>query len=700
MKKILPFITLLFLLSACATVKIEPKRYYILEYKKVKENPEMVQKTTLNTSVRVIDTDIPRTYNRKQIVLRTSENLIEFNYDHLWADQISESISNLIQTRISRYKVFKHVLRDYQQDAEYEIVPKITSLEFLDYGIKNGAHLSMDIYLKSTLKNQYILQHHFEKTISLYDRDFEMFVQTINDMIMEETDSFLIKSIKYIKNPVQTVVVDTLNGDIINQEAEKDSSYVLDDADTDLSSLGRIIVKSMEDPDYEPPFAVEDLSGKEYGSYQMGSDVLLEPGRYRLIIGNGNANQKIKKDVEVFARYKQYIEPDWGWLTIDVLDENRTQIDERYELYDLESGESYGFGYGIVEGVGQKLESWVLKPGYYKVVLNGYPFNTYTDFTTIEVKKDLSEHITIVYDTENKKMLGAGKILQDELMYSKNKLKISVLNHLNANMQSNNETSETKYKTSIVLTEQLDTKMVYDVFPHYYSFKNITEIGVTKDTNRDMIFSTDKFDLKNTYVFFFFNWIGAYSRADINTHFFNTYSLKDNDTWFKLINLDNETNIKKTTKLKYKSPLYPLTFKEGLGLNLRLLNNSRSNLNIRGGLGLLQELNKDYYIYDSTIGDTLVYKEVESKYSKGTEVSVNGSFQILSNLNYTTNADLLFPFDKQKSNIINWENAFNLRILNAISLDYRINFDYDKDQKDYVQMDHSLFLRFTYIFTQ
>ncbi len=701
MKKLLPILIILILLSACAHIQVEPKRYYILEYKKVKENQELIQKTPFNNTVRVIDAELSRTYDRKQIVLRTSENMIEFNYDHLWADHLSESLSNLIQTRINRYRIFNQVYRDMQQSVDFEIVPVVQSIEFLDYGVKNGAHLNMDIYLKNIKDNKYIIQHHVESTVLMYDRDFEMFVQTINDMVMEETDKFIIKTVKYLKNPSKAIQVDSLTGDFAVEKTEEDSSYVQDLSDVDLSSLGRVVIGSMSDPDYEPPFSIEDLSGNDLGSYKMGSDVLLEPGKYIVVIGNGSANQKIKKEIEVFPRYKLYVKPEWGWLTVDVIDQNRSQVDQRYELFDLVTGESYGFGYGILEGVGQKLESWVLKPGYYKIVLQGYPFNTYTDFATVEVKPEKSEHITIVFDTENKKMLGAGKILQDDLLNAKNHLNVSILNHLNANIQSNNDTSKSKYLTTVVLSEQLDSKMVYDVFPHYYSLKNITELGITKDTDTEIRFSSDKFDLKNTYVYFFYNWIGVYSRADVNTHFFNEFIHTSDSQWYKKLDLDENGKLSYTKKFQIKSSLTPLTFKEGAGINLRLLNTSRANLNIRSGLGLLQNINKEYYIYDSTLEDSIiVYKELESKYQKGTEVSLNGNFQIFSNLTYSTNADLLFPFDKKLSSTINWENAFNLRLLNAVSLDYRINLDYDKDKKNYVQMDHSLFLRFTYIFTQ
>jgi ABC-type uncharacterized transport system auxiliary subunit len=701
MKKLLFILSILILfLSGCAQVKVQAKKYYIMEYKSVKEKKETFQNQNFNYVIRVLDAELPRTYDRKQIVLRTSENMIEYDYDNLWADQLNSSISSLVYNRLSRYKVFPQVIKEIQQRADYEVVMQINAIEFMDYKTKWAAHLNMDFYLRRTSDNQFVVHYYSERSSALYEKNFEMYVQTLNDLLMEETDRFLEKSIKYLNSPLLNAPSDSLflNGNGHTLTVLSDSTtYKLNEGD--FSSLGRLYLNSKTDPDYEPPYSITDANGISLGSYKMGSDALLEPGKYTVEVGSGSASQKIVKEVEIYPRYKYMMKPEWGWLTINILDENRNEIDERYELFDLETTESYGFGYGVQEGVGQKLETWILKPGYYKLVMNGLSFNTYTNFATIEVKAGEHEQLTVVYDTQNNSMQGAGKFIQDSFG-SKNKLKVSILNHLNANFSSNNSVEKKKYNYTSTVNEQLDSKLIYDSFPHYYSMKNITELGISKDTGLDLKFSTDKFDLKNTYVFFFFNWIGAYSRADLNTHFLSEYILDKSNKKYKKIDKDgNETNYF-TKKLQVKSSFYPLITKEGLGLNLRLFNTSKANLNIRTGLGLRQDINRDVFLKDSESGDTLIYKESNSVYQRGTEVSVNGNFQIFPDLTYSTNADLLFPFNKNKYSNIDWENNINLRIFKAVSWDYSLNMKYNKDVKNYVDISHTLYLRFTYIFTR
>lgn len=701
MKKILFILTILSLLiSGCAQVNVQTKKYYILEYKSVKENRDLFKDTKLNYVIRVLEPELPRTYDRKQMVLRTSENMIEYDYDNLWADQINTSISGIVQTRISRYRIFPQVIKEIEQQADYEVVMKINTMEFMDYKTQWAAHVNMDFYLRRVSDNQFVIHYYSERSAPLYERNFEMYVQTLNDLLMDETDKFLLKSTNYLKLPNKDVVPDSLkmndNGNIV--EALIDTTQYSGN-EGDFSSLGRLYLSAKTDPDYEPPYTISDKNGNNLGSYKMGSDALLEPGKYTIEVGSGSASQKIVKEVEIFPRYKLMQKPEWGWLSVNVLDENRSETDLRYELFDLETTESYGFGYGIKEGVGQKLETWILKPGRYKIVFNGLPYNTYEHFTTVEVKAGEYEQLTTVYDTQTSSLLGAGIIMQ-EMLGSKNRFKVSILNHLNANFLSINSDKKNEYNYSYSFNEQLDSKLIYDKFPHYYTMKNITELGVSKSKGTDLRFSSDKFDLKNTYVLFFFNWIGVYSRADLSTHFVNEYIQDKESKHYRKIDENNNVTDYNTKKFQLKPSIFPLTTKEGLGLNVRLFNTSKANLNIRAGLGLRQDMNDDVFIYNTTIGDTLVYTESKSVYQKGTEVSLNGNFQILPDLTYSTNADMLIPFNKDLYSSVDWDNNINLRIFKALSWDYSLNMKYNKEVKNYIEFDHSLYLRFTYVFTR
>lgn len=697
MKKyiILLLLSMLILISACSTTMIQTKKYFILEYKPVKENKTLIQKKALNYSVRVIDAEMPRIYDRKQIVIKSSDNMIEYDYNNLWAERLNPSIASLMATRLNRYNVFKQVTQDFQQKVDYEVVTKINTIEYVDYSSKWAAHLNIEIYLRDTKSNQFVFRHLSDKNIELYDRRMEHYVQTINDMILEETDIFISKSLQFFNNSGKSPEDSTNSG---SMTAEPDSSIIaIDEYGSDISSLGRLFVPSKTDSDYEPSFSVYNKSDKFIESYKMGEDVLLEPGFYNLKIGN---NEKIETTIEILPRYRNVVKPEWGWLSINIVDENRNQIDTRYELFDLQTTESYGFGMGIQEGLGQKLQTWVLKPGFYKIVLNNYPFNTYTDFATIEVKEGQLVQMIVVVDSETNRLLGAGKALEDELFYKKN-LKNNVLLHINANVNFNNDVKKNKFDVSSVLNVQGDHKLVYDSHPHYFSMKTLIEQGVSKSSGTDLKISLDKLDIKNTYVYTIISFFGLYARQDINTHLWPEYLQEKDERNYITTDKDGIADTLLTKKLKVKNSLFPLVSKTGAGFNFRISN----NLGFRTGFGLRHDLNKDYYIFDKELNGYYYYKELPSVRQMGYEASVYGNIPIPliisdNKLTWTTNFDFLKPIDHEQSVNMDWENTFNLPIYKFISLDYRLNMTYNKDVKDYVVFDSSAFIRFTMIISR
>ncbi len=701
---ILFFIICSIVLSACTQVIVIPKRYFILEYKSIFEDLSLVQQNPYSFVVRVTDAEISSTYNRRQMIIRTSENQIEYDYDNLWADRLPNAISNLVFQRISRYRMFTRVIRDYQQQAKYDININVNAIEFLNYGSVFGAHLNIDFLLRRTKDNVVVFQHSSQKHKALLNEDMDMFVQSINDMIMEETDLF-VKTLQIKMNTIEKMDsasnIIVYNTKDILTDSLKVALRIQIPEDEQISNKGRLFVPAKTDPENEPLFSIEYEDGTPYASFQMGEDVPLDPGNYKILLGNGTMSQKVVEEITIYPRYKTVLDADIGWLTINIIDDSRNQLDLRYEIFDMSNAESYGFGYGIKEGVGQQLETWILRPGYYKIVLNGMPFNTYSDFTTVEVKKGSLEQITIVVDETTNKLIGAGKLIQEDIDRGSGKIKVSVLNHLNANVNMKNDVDKNKNNYSLTFIEQLDAKLVYDNYPYHYTSKGLLEIGVTDESDTKLKISSDNFDIKNTFVYYFYKNFGLYSRADMNTHLFDEFIHTKENRKYKTINKNGVETLYNTDKFKTKERFYPIVFKEGAGLNYRVLNKNRASLNLRIGIGMRQDINKNVYSYANKQDNGYeVYEEIPSVYKKGTEISSNGNFQIFSNLNYTTNADILIPFDSDDNETFEWENILNLRMFKYISWDYRINFSYNKSIQDHVVMDHSLYLRLTYIFVR
>jgi len=698
------FLVIIFLVTACSQIVIEPNRYYILEYKGLKGDETLQAHPKVSFGLNVSEAEVSGTYNRKQIVLKTSENQIRYDLKNLWAERLPSSVASIVHQRISQYNIFTRVSRDYQQQTRYDVTINVKALELINYSTINGARIDLEIILKRTSDNLTVFIHNADRFRRIPVYDTEMFVQTIHDLIIEETDKFL-KSLLSNIGKIET------NTDVTNQvytsrdffEPRADSLFTLEPIEDDyVSLLGKLYIPFMTDPEHEPPFAIEDMEGNFIESFPMGSEVHLEEGKYIIRLGNGTTNQKVVETVEIFSRYKTTLEPQVGGLIVNIIDNGRNYIDRRYELFDLDTAESYGFGYGIEDGVGQQLETWILKPNHYKIVLNDKDFNSYEDFTTVEVKTGEVERLTIVVNAEEPyNLLGAGRLIQEDIVKGKDRTYFSIMNHLNGNFNSRNDAEKNKNNYTLTITEQLDTKLTLDYFPVNFTLKNWIEVGVSKDKDTDLNMQSDKFDLKNTLIYYFFTSLGVYGRADVNTHLFNYFEQTDEKVnYIRIDKKGNETN-EYTNKFQTQEPFTPLTLKEGIGLNYRALNYNRANLNIRAGVGMRQDYYTNaYYLKGArTVNGTTyqVYEAIDDVFDKGTEFSANGNFQIFRNLNYTLTADVLLPFDSNKATY-EMENILNLRLFKYVSWDYRLNLKYNENERDYTQIEHTLFLRFTYIF--
>ena len=696
-------IIVLMLVVGCSTGKIKPVNYYVLEYYRHSEQSDLRLQKPFDYNVLVQDTYIPKTYSRKQIVIRHLGPKITYSSNDIWAVSLSDIIPSLIAQRLSRYNVFRQIQREFlEEKPDYEITTVLNNLELLEYEEFNQARLNMDFFLKKSGEEKYLVHYSTNREEKLLDDQVDTFVMKINNLIFEETDNFIGMIEEYFHTG-------NIKEAYAGMEKKEDELAVYPDSEIETEGMGSLLLPAITKSDNEPYFIVYDKNGNQIASAKMGTGIPLKVGTYSVAYGSGAQNQMMmKKDVKIYPRYKTIIEPDWGCLSIDIMDENRNFVKVRYEIFEAETGESFGTDFPVDEELGEQKKIWVLKPGLYKITVNNEPYNTFKNFTTVYIEKGKYQELRIVVATDGEgnftNLVGAGLVKESELMATREKLKIYSAIHANMDINSNNETDKDNPSTTITLNTQLDSRMIYDRTPFYFISKNLVELGTTKTSESDFRISSDDFSLKNTFIFYFIKNLGLYARFDTDSHILPRYDY-DPGNYLK-INADGDTLAisQNEERIKIKPAFFPLVLKEGMGINLRLLNFSRANLNLRTGFGMRQDINNDVFsLADGTWENNGVtyniYSEEKSNYTEGTEVSLVGNFKLPLNLSYNMNADLLFPFAKGETVSMEWENGFNLRLYKYISLDYKLKLKNKKqeDGENYIVKEHSLFLRITYI---
>jgi hypothetical protein len=464
----------------------------------------------------------------------------------------------------------------------------------------------------------------------------------------------------------------------------------------DIKGLGRIFVPAMTNSDYEPVYIIT-LRDSLIKVQKMGRSVFLRPGKYTVTYGSGTLAQMIKQPLEIQAEETRILTPTWCGLTIRVIDETRESLKEPYEIYRLPDGEAFGIGYGVDEQLGEKLQTWILSPGLYKIIRLGENFNTYTNFATVRLVAGELTQYTIVMDSETRNYIGSG-ILEFETHHevAKNWSTYSALYGSFTLNRANDVTSE-KQQTSMAFVAQLDYNIRYSTVRHYFLARGLIEEGWNMQRKQNS-FRTylDNVRLKNLYIYYFFPFLGVYGRLFLETNMFKTtYYYDDAQT----ITLYDEAGHLKDTRVVNRftaSPNFsPLEIKEGIGINVQTLKSLRANLNMRFGMGFRQNINWKLYTQDAE--NSHRYNAKSSVYLRGPEASLIGNYRVLRNMMVTSELDMLLPYGTNEKFVYDWENNLNLRLTKNISFDYTIRIKNDPSIVSYTQSEQILLFRYSYI---
>jgi len=701
MKRFWPFIALV-MLAGCSAGSLVERNYYVLEYANHTEDANLVQAEPIDAVVVVNDTNVPATYNKSRIVIRHFGPRITYADNDNWALKLSDAVPRLVTMRFNRYGVFRQTSRNFSQETPpYEISTTVYNIELYQSDMLNQAHLKMEFTLNKVIDGSVVVQHSFDREENLLSLDMDTFVQKIDEMILQETDNFIRKVVYHFKGgemPGAQPVLAQAGADTLLQEAEDEESAG--------NEMGLLLLPSLSFSENEPAYTIIDKYGLET-SGRMGEPIPLLEGFYSVRFGSGDVKQQMEQNnIEIVAGYKRIVEPTWGCLIVDMTDESRDFADVSYEIFRLDNAESFGSEFPVDVSLGEQEKVWVLPPGYYKVTINNEPFNTYKDFTTVYVEEGKMQTLTIVVDLDEDgnptNMIGAGILRESDANARQNAVKVSSAIHANATLNSDNTADKNNPATTVTVTTQFDTKVVWDDYPYHFTSKNLIELGSTKDEDTGFRITANDFSLKNTFIYYIIRSFGFYVRGNMSASLLEDHRYSSDAQNYRLIDSDGVVTEYPDDKNVKVSPYFlPMGFKEGVGVNWRVVNTPRVNLYARMGFGMQQDLNNGVYTYtetkmDSTGAEWLEYNEVDSDSKEGLEFSIESDFRLPLNIRLNSNIDALKPFGSNTNMSAEWENIFNLRLIKQLSIDYKLLITYDKDVVDYVVWNHSLFLRFSY----
>ncbi len=424
----------------------------------------------------------------------------------------------------------------------------------------------------------------------------------------------------------------------LSQQVDEDSRMV-------PVGKGAIFVPRFSDPALEPTIQINDPTGKLYKWGETGKKYTVEPGEYSIVLGSGAISQRISKKLTVTEGKVMPVIPDWCGLSIDVVDESNLPFRGVYEMARLDPFEAYGRSYGRDMSRGERVKTWILKPGLYKIFTAGESYNTLTNFITVRLIPGEFVRVVIIENQNdlNKKILGGGVVNQTAVSTQR----LSHWSH-NLNVGGTILFNATKDRVTTENSDNLTDIAFLTLFDLTYKKGSMdweTNIFWKEGLNfsdlylSDIAYTGDDFRITSLAVWrVIMPWLGPYCRTEFRTHFFPVYTRFEKNApnhYFIVLNPDTTLQeIDSKNRSKEVQPIFsPITAEVGVGTNIDMINRDNYDAKLRLGVGYSQMnvWNQKYDWNNKFQSDTSIFRKIDTDQLRS---AFSGYYKILYQSKY------------------------------------------------------------------
>ncbi|MEZ4241652.1 MAG: hypothetical protein R3F59_36995 [Myxococcota bacterium] len=468
---------------------------------------------------------------------------------------------------------------------------------------------------------------------------------------------------------------------------------------------GAVFVPSITGPLNEPPVILVDAEDDEVIDIPTGQRVLVDPGRYVVIVSSGTPMQGVGTSIEVFEGETTMAPVHWGALRIEVTDDHRVPHRGSYELINATTREPYGTGFGADTLQGESLMTWLLPPGVYRIVKPGSNYRALRDFATVYVPEAGFVRYRLVLDPDTGEFQGSGVLMPDEFGSPSDRdhrwFSSLVLGAVGSLAQQQNVVGVNNQLT-VAGSLFVDGQVAYNVRKHSVTTLLQVEEGASQIRPQEslplpLVKTRDRLRLDGLYTFYAKPWLGPYARVTGETQAFGTRVLVTEDTTIGRTWADGsqtEEIVPANQQFFVANAWAPTLMRQGGGLNTRFVNNRWVTLNFRVGLGLRQNLYAGaWVIEDQPRTPEIEYRQVDSFNQEGVEGTIIATARLPGWAVYATDIELFGDFADFGRPSVEWRNTFTLRLTRNLSLNYYLNLERVPQVVDTLQLEQSVLLR-------
>jgi hypothetical protein len=517
----------------------------------------------------------------------------------------------------------------------------------------------------------------------------------------------------------------TWDAPTLSQQIDEDSKMI-------PVGKGGIFIPRFSDPALEPTLQMNNSSGKLFGWGETGKKYAAEPGDYSIVLGSGSMNQRIVKKITIVEGKVIPIIPDWCGLSVEIVDENNLPFRGVYEMARLDTFEAYGRSYGREMTLGERVKTWLLKPGLYKIFSAGGSYNTLTNFITVRLLPGEFVRVVAIENQNDLKILGGGVVnaglpSSHVLSHWKHSLNIGGVLQLDATNDKINSLNSKKHTVVSFLTlfdlnyKKGSTDWETNIFwKEGYDF---TDFSLSDIGNSD---NADDFRITSLAVWrVILPWLGPYCRTEFRTRLLPLYSRFEKtelNHFFILLNPDSSVqDIDSISRSQRLQPIFShITAEAGAGTNIDMITLENWDAKLRVGLGYSQmtkwnqkDQRDSFYInrkkidtaYSAQLNNALTRNYIILQRSRNfTSRSFGPEFGLALNLRAggwgVARGDFRMrpPFDRLGAPDVDINTTVSWTITRGITFDYLFLYTLRQSSEQEARVNlssHSLFLRFS-----
>ena len=425
---------------------------------------------------------------------------------------------------------------------------------------------------------------------------------------------------------------------------------------------GAIFVPRFTESRLEPEYKaikMDSLSKEDENREWLGKPglrLVVPFGTYMLVMGSGNADQKIRYEVKVEEGKTTLVPPNWGGLVINTINEDGEFVSENYEIFAVYSGESYGRGFGLTQERLNDIKTWILPPQIYRISRSGENASSILNYITVQANPGELSYVELVFE-ENTGRLVAGGVHKMRINAARNSywtygLRLGGSASYTTLLTADKQKSNTWNALADLRLRALYNRTKLFWLTEFYTRENMQWLREDKKKSQWSV-AQDLMQFQSSVVYRFFDWIGPYIRANAKTHVFPEYYwIGDTDSTIYRVNSRGDTIGEfNGERIRTGSSFDPLRIGEGTGLNLLPIVSNAVNISAQTGFAARQTIRNDILISNNR-SKTVFVPATDNIYDYGWENSINIRLSFLRFFTLDLLGEVFFPRAKIKNFII------------------------------------------------